>query len=841
MSGPENESTPGAGQRAGGAEDRNHHHHPDNASILPGDDRSDEKGLLPDTGAALDFLDHWCGDGPRVLTAIPPDGGKTATATFGAGDRDRMAEWIDARQGRQNIYFTVNRVFGPVNSKPKKSHIEAAIALHVDVDPRAGEPLAAERERAERVLREHDPAPSVIVDSGGGYQGFWLLDAPVVMEGERGDEARHLPVEDRNRRIEVALGGDDCHNIDRIMRLPGTVNLPGEKKRKKGRTPRVARVIFAHWSLRHRLADFEPLAKAATATAKTGPVRAVTAVADVDVSALPVSDRVKALIVTGDDPDDPGRWEDRSRLVLYVLCAMIRAGVSDAEMKAVILDPDFAVSAHVLEQKGADRYADRQIARAHEEQPAPGPILRPLPMDLARACRDVLRPNLRHHQQEFLDWDGAAYVSVADDTVRSEVWRFLETCRVETEKDGVKPMVPKSEMVSGAIDALRAVSHLPPSREEPPLWLDGRSGPDPMELLPTRSGLLHLPTGDLLPATPDLFTRNALDFAHDPDAPQPERWLRFLREVWPGDDEADFIAALQEFMGYLLTPDTSLQKALLLPGPKRSGKGTIGHIMGKLVGEANTVAPSLNSFGRSDFGLEPLLAKQLAIVSDMRLSGRTDEAAVAENLLRITGEDRVSVNRKHRHAVEVTLRTRFVVMTNEVPKFADRSGALVSRFVVLPMRQSFYGREDPDLKRNLAAELPGILLWAVDGWRRVRATHRITQPEAGRDVALQMTDLSSPIPAFVREWCEIGGDLWVAKDRLFAAFREWHREQMGQEYVGKANIFAQDLYSATDQAVKPCRPRDPHDPTGEGRIMAYGGIALRSGFDARPRSDDPPF
>lgn len=838
MSGADNERTPGAGQRAGGAEDRNHHHHPDSESIPRGDDRGDEKGLLPDTGAALGFLDNFCGDGLRVLTAIPPDGGNTTTVTFGAGERDRMTAWIDARQGRQNLYFTVNRTFGPVESKPRKVEMSEAVALHVDVDPRPGEPLAAERERAERVLREYDPAPSVIVDSGGGYQAFWLLEAPFVLMGEPDEDARHLPVEDRNRNIEVAMQADECHNIDRLMRLPGTVNLPSAKKRKKCRVARVASVVEADWLRRYGLDDFPPLAKAAKAN--TGPVRAASAVADVDVSALPLSDRVKALIVTGDDPDDPGRWEDRSRLVLYVLCEMIRAGVSDAEMKAVILDPDFAVSAHVLEQKGADRYADRQIARAHEEQPAPGPLLRPLPMDLARACRDVLRPNLRHHQQEFLDWDGAAYVGVADDTVRSEVWRFLETCRVETEK-AVKPLVPNSAIVAGTIDALRAVTHLPPSREEPPLWLDGRSGPDPMELLPTRSGLLHLPTGDLLPATPDLFTRNALDFAHDPDAPPPERWLRFLREVWPGDDEADCIAALQEFMGYLLTPDTSLQKALLIPGPKRSGKGTIGHIMGRLVGEANTVAPSLNTFGRSDFGLEPLLAKQLAIVSDMRLSSRTDEAAVAENLLRITGEDRVSVNRKHRHAVEVTLRTRFVVMTNEVPKFADRSGALVSRFVVLPMRQSFYGREDPDLKRNLAAELPGILLWAVDGWRRVRATHRITQPEAGRDVALQMTDLSSPIPAFVREWCEIGGDLWVAKDRLFAAFREWHREQMGQEYVGKANIFAQDLYSATDQAVKPCRPRDPHDPTGEGRIMAYGGIALRSGFDARPRSDDPPF
>ena len=420
--------------------------------------------------------------------------------------------------------------------------------------------------------------------------------------------------------------------------------------------------------------------------------------------------------------------------------------------------------------------------------------------------------------------------------MRAEVWTFLETCRVPTENDGPKPLMPKPETVSATVDALKAVAHLPPSREEPPLWLDGRAGPDPLDLLPTRSGLLHLPSGDLLPATPDLFTRNALDFAHQPAAPVPVRWLTFLREVWPDPDEADCIVALQDFMGYLLTPDTSLQKALLMPGPKRSGKGTIGRVMSKLVGEANTVAPSLNSFGRSDFGLEPLLAKQLALVSDMLLSGRTDEAAVAENLLRITGEDRVSVNRKHRQAVEVTLRARFVVMTNEVPKFADRSGALVSRFIVLPMRQSFYGREDPGLTAALMAELPGILNWAVDGWRRVKARGRITQPEVGRDVALQMTDLSSPIPAFVRECCEVGGDFRVAKDHLFNAFRAWHRDRIGHDYIGGSNTWASMLYSATDNAVRAVKAGGDG-----GRVPSFGGIRLRPDAPYRPMDADPPF
>lgn len=823
--------TPGAGQHTGGkGQERSVNHTINGGSIAQNGAGADHEGLLPNPDEAASFLERWRPGGPWVLTAIPPEGGATRTVTL--ADPDAVRKWVhDHSGGRWNLYFTVNETAGPVRKKPEKADMAAATGLHVDVDPRTGEDLEAERERALRLLRAYSPAPTAIVDSGGGYQAFWKAEEPVTLDGDP------APIERRNLRIEADLQADACHNIDRLMRLPGTVNWPSEKKRKKGRVARLASVVDAEWTRTYRLADF-PEAEVATAKPVRGTsasAQSYVAATDVDLEALGLPPRLTALIANGQDPDEPGRWADRSDLVFHVLCDMIRADLSEEVMKAIILDPDYKVSAHVLEQPKPEPYADRQIQRALEAQPRPGPILHGSAMDWARAMRDARAPHLKHHHQEFLDWDGAAYVGVADDTIRATAWAFLESCRVEDKDGNVNPFRPKPEVVSAAIDALKAVTHLPPSREEPPRWLDARSGPDPLELLPTRSGLLHLPTGDLLPATPELFTRNALDFAHDPDAPEPARWLSFLREVWPDEDEADCIEALQEFMGYLLTPDTSLQKALLIPGPKRSGKGTIGRIMGKLVGEANTVAPSLNSFGRSDFGLEPLLAKQLAIVSDMRLSGRTDEAAVAENLLRITGEDRVSVNRKHRKALEVTLRARFVVMTNEVPRFADRSGALVSRFIVLPMRQSFFGREDSGLTAALMGELPGILNWAVEGWRRVRQRGRITQPQAGSAVAMQMSDLSSPIPAFAREWCEVGADRWVAKDRLFAAFREWHRDNMGQDYLSNATVFARDLYSAMDGQV-----RDGKGPR-PGREPGFKGIALRAGIGARTYRDETPF
>lgn len=222
----------------------------------------------------------------------------------------------------------------------------------------------------------------------------------------------------------------------------------------------------------------------------------------------------------------------------------------------------------------------------------------------------------------------------------------------------------------------------------------------------------------------------------------------------------------------------------------------------------------------------------------MRLSNKTDEAALAENLLRITGEDSVSVNRKNRSALEVLLSVRFVVMTNEVPKFADRSGALVGRFIVLPMRQSFYGREDPTLTDKLMAELPGILNWAVEGWRRVRAAGRIKQPEGGLEVAEQMVNLSSPHPRFIEKCCTLHKDHLVEKEALFRAFRAWFYNDTGQPYRHPESVFSRDLYSATDKAVKAARVRE-----GADRTPYYKGISLRDGVMAElaQPQHEPPF
>src|SRR5262249_3372811 len=249
------------------------------------------------------------------------------------------------------------------------------------------------------------------------------------------------------------------------------------------------------------------------------------------------------------------------------------------------------------------------------------------------------------------------------------------------------------------------------------------------------------------------FAHNALDFALDLNAARPAGWLDFLGQLWP--DDRPSIDTLQEFFGYLLTTDTRQQKALLLVGPKRSGKGTILRVLRGVVGPENVAGPPLGSLG-TNFGLWPLLGKPVAIISDARLSGRTDTAVVTERILSITGEDALTIDRKNLQPVTLKLPTRFVICTNELPRLGDASGALASRFIMLRLKRSWYGKEDHTLSGRLLTELPGILLWAVEGWRRLRERGRFVQPESAAQAIQDLEDLSSPVTAFVRERCRVG-------------------------------------------------------------------------------------
>lgn len=457
-----------------------------------------------------------------------------------------------------------------------------------------------------------------------------------------------------------------------------------------------------------------------------------------------------------------------------------------------------------------------------QPKPRPGYLTRidpTAPLDVARVFlvhefRAGDHRSLHHHRGMFYAWNGAAYIEITADDLRSKLYKFLDRCKTGVGQG--EKIKPDQAQVNNVFHALAAAAQLD-SRISAPIWLNNTAGPPADQLIACANGLLHLPTKTLQPHSADFFTHNAVDFAFDPDAPEPTHWLKFLAELWPDDRQA--IETLQEIFGYCLTGDTSQQKIFLMVGPKRGGKGTIARVLRSLIGADSTASPTLAGLS-TNFGIAPLIGKRMAIVSDARLGRHADQQQViAERLLSISGEDAITIDRKYLSAWTGRLQARFLILSNELPQISDASGALASRFVMLVMRRSFYGREDHGLLNRLLPELPGIMNWAIEGWRRLNARGHFVVPRSSADAVQQLEDLGSPIGAFVREHCVVAPGRRVEAAGLFLDWCDWCAGQ--NRHPGTAEQFGKELHAAVP-GIRVTQPRPE-------RRRTYEGIALRPG------------
>ncbi|MDP9300610.1 MAG: phage/plasmid primase, P4 family [Actinomycetota bacterium] len=425
---------------------------------------------------------------------------------------------------------------------------------------------------------------------------------------------------------------------------------------------------------------------------------------------------------------------------------------------------------------------------------------------------------LRHHRGGFYTWDGTCWPEGEDRKVRADLYRWLEPAVYwKDTKDGseLAPFEPTRNKIANLVEALQAVAHLD-AAITPPAWLEAHDLPA-SEVVAMANGVLHVPSRTLLPHSPALFVHHSLPFEFAPNAPEPERWHRFLDELWGDDFEA--IDTLGEKMGYVLSGDTRQQKLFMLVGPKRSGKGTIGRVLTGLLGPHNVAAPTLAGLA-TNFGLSPIIGKPLALVSDARLSNRSDSMVAVERLLSVSGEDSLTIDRKYREPWTGRLGARFLILTNELPRFTDSSGALASRFVLLTLVRSFYDREDPTLTDTLLSEAPGIFNWALRGLDRLRERGHFQMPASAREALRQLEDLSSPTGAFVRDRCEVGPALEVDKDVLYEDWKTWC-EREGKARAGSKAVFIRDLRAAVP-GMHAARPRDGGD-----RHHVIRGLELR--------------
>lgn len=338
---------------------------------------------------------------------------------------------------------------------------------------------------------------------------------------------------------------------------------------------------------------------------------------------------------------------------------------------------------------------------------------------------------------------------------------------------------PTKHKLDEIMDALLAFC--PITAEEIPCWLEKNDETiNPKHILSFPNGYLDINNytkrnGDfkLQKTTPHFFSLASYPYDFNPNATC-ILWRKFLEEIFTDDPVK--IILLQEWFGYNLIPDNSHEKFMMLLGPTRAGKGTVLDILAYILGEDQVLATSFKDYIRR-FAIFPFFGKLAALIGDVSVGTNYDATEALNLLKRITGNDVITIERKGRDITQTCVRlyTRFTMAANVMPRLPDFSRTIESRMLVIQFLTSFMGREDITLKARLKIEAPGILLWALEGLKRLQKNGDFTLPATHGQILRRVRAEITPFTEFVSDCCSLGkgSEYFILSEHLYECWKQW--------------------------------------------------------------------
>lgn len=331
-----------------------------------------------------------------------------------------------------------------------------------------------------------------------------------------------------------------------------------------------------------------------------------------------------------------------------------------------------------------------------------------------------------------------------------------------------------------------------------------------IDYIPLQNGLLNLLTNQLLPFNPEMIFFNKLPVYYDPSAKCPYI-EKHLQEVLKSPDDAELF---YEIVGYCLWKDYNLERAIMMIGDGRNGKGKSMELIKRFIGLNNCASVSLNSIKDGNFALSNLFGKMVNLAGDISSTALKETGLFKQT----TGRDLISANRKYLTDIQFTNYAKHIFACNELPMVYDNSKGFWERWIILEFPYTFIPQREYDLlkpeekitkkimdidlinKISTQEELNGLLNKALQGLHNILERKDFCKTQGSDTVKMLWIRKANSFMAFCLDYLEEDYDNKITKIDMRRAFSEYcrkHRIRGSSDQVMKITL--QETYGASEE------------------------------------------
>lgn len=653
-------------------------------------------------------------------------------------------------------FFTVNGFPGTANTRDNLSVLNAFFA---DID-------------GTKELPKNIPLdPTYIVETKNGHHLYWMLDEPIYKDDMSTDEWEAMLVRYDQLLYAVidAVGGDkNAKDATRVLRVPDTYYwkktgdawMNGEPEADSAFKIKLLESNKAKVYSFNNIAEAFPMAIEEAQVKSGSPVekRAISKFFEKVNALYPLKDRASTIaLVSGKPGTLPEGIESRNRALLIAATMYREMDYTEAEAVKHFL----TVGWHGIESERGGAYEIKRTV--HSAYHTPYGFARTEPAishnitidELEKYTKTITMVTKEMKEEQKLFYSQyekelkKRYPYYVKDR-NNHIFGYANGIYKRVKDTDLSQMIMREMDYDGLLTfKTRAYTADKLENWKAIMSTINKEARKVDEIVNCKNGLVNLKTGELMPHTPDYVSFSQIPVAYDPKAQCPN-FEKFIAQVTAGHEEKKKAEILQMFTGSLMTRNTKdYSKALFIVGAGANGKSTFAETVQMLIGNDNTSSLSLDQL-TDKFQIIGIMDKRLNICEE--ISGNYVDTSFFKRF--VSGE-RMTVDVKYKDSLEFNVETKFLFAVNSLPRMSEYGPAVQRRMLVVMFRNSFLKAPVKQLRGEnsiFIPELPGILNWAIEGYRMLTTNAANYDMTKEHDEMMEEYKLeNSPVLAFVDE------------------------------------------------------------------------------------------